>query len=77
MAQECAGFGFVCEAHPAAHIEIRVGGCNAAAGPKDKQGVELFFSGALRAFQIIRPSISNDSCIQTVLSDTQCLLCHR
>ncbi|MEN8690650.1 MAG: hypothetical protein AB1Z20_11140, partial [Desulfobacterales bacterium] len=47
--QDCAGFGFVYKAHPAAHIEIRVGGCNAVDGPKDKQGVELFFAGALRA----------------------------
>jgi hypothetical protein len=27
-------------------IEIRVGGCNAVDGPKDKQDVELFLSGA-------------------------------
>jgi hypothetical protein len=27
--QDCAGFGLVSKAHPAAHIEIRVGGCNA------------------------------------------------
>ncbi|MGD9273433.1 MAG: hypothetical protein PVI65_03630, partial [Desulfobacterales bacterium] len=45
---DCAGFGFVYKAHTAAHIEIRVGGCNAVDGPKDKQGVELFFAGALR-----------------------------
>jgi hypothetical protein len=38
----CAGFfWFVCKAHPAAHIEIRVGGCNAVDGPKDKQEVQL------------------------------------
>ena len=43
MPQDCAGFGFVYKAHPAAHIEIRVCGCNAADGPKDKQDVELFF----------------------------------
>ena len=47
MPQDCAGFGFVFKAHPAAHIEIPVGGCNTVDGPKDKQGVELFFSGTL------------------------------
>ena len=36
--QDCAGFGFVCKAHPAAHIEIGAGGCNAVDGPIDKQG---------------------------------------
>ena len=35
------------KAHPPAHIEICVGGCNAVDGHKDKQDVELFFSGAL------------------------------
>jgi hypothetical protein len=45
--QDCAGFGFVCKAHPAAHIAIGVGGCNAGDGPKDKQDVELFFLGPL------------------------------
>ena len=38
--QDGAGFGFVTKAHPAAHIEIRVGGRNAVDGPKDKQDVE-------------------------------------
>jgi hypothetical protein len=37
---------FVNKAHPAAHIEICVGGCNALEGPKDKQDVELFIAGA-------------------------------
>jgi hypothetical protein len=46
--QDCAGFGFAYKAHPAAHIEIRVGGCNAVDGPKDKQDVELFLAGALK-----------------------------
>jgi hypothetical protein len=46
ISQDSAGFGFVYKAHPAAHIEIRVGGCNAADGPKDKQDVELFFAGS-------------------------------
>jgi len=46
--QDCAGFGFVYRAHPAVHIEIRVGGCNAVDGPKDKQDVELFPAGALK-----------------------------
>ena len=41
--QDCAGFGFVYKAHPAEHIEIRFGGCNAVDGPKDKQDVNLFF----------------------------------
>ena len=49
--QDCAGFGFVYKAHPAAHIEICVVGCNApyrqTDGPKDKQDVELCFAGAL------------------------------
>ena len=31
---------------PAAHIEIRVGGCNAVDGTKGKQDLELFFDGA-------------------------------
>jgi len=31
-------------------IEIRVGGCNAVDGPKDKQGVALFFSGTQSYF---------------------------
>jgi hypothetical protein len=35
-------------AHPPAHIEIRVGGCNAVDGPKDKEDVELFLSGVLK-----------------------------
>ncbi|MEN8691963.1 MAG: hypothetical protein ABF303_18025, partial [Desulfobacterales bacterium] len=42
----------VYKAHPAAHIEIRVGGCNAVDDPKDKQDVELFFAGALKAIGI-------------------------
>jgi len=46
---DCAGFGLAYKAHPAAHIEIRVGGCNAVDWPKDKQDVELFFAGALTA----------------------------
>jgi len=29
-------------------IEMRVGGCNAVDGPKDKQDVELFLSGTLK-----------------------------
>ena len=45
--QDSAGFGFAYKAHPAAHIEIRVGGCNAVDGPKDKPDVELFFLGPL------------------------------
>jgi hypothetical protein len=49
MPQDCAEFGFVYKAHPTAHIEIRVGGCNAVDGPKGKQDVELFFSGALKS----------------------------
>jgi hypothetical protein len=32
------------------NIEIRGGGCNAVDGPKDKQDVELFFSGILTMF---------------------------
>ena len=35
------------EITPVAHIEIRVGGCNAVNGPKDKQDVKLFLAGAL------------------------------
>jgi hypothetical protein len=50
MPQDGAGFGFVYKAQPAAHIEIRVGGCNAVDGPKDKQDVELFFAGALTRY---------------------------
>jgi hypothetical protein len=46
--QDCAGFGFVYKARPAAHIEIHVGGCNAVDGSKDKQDVELLLAGALR-----------------------------
>jgi hypothetical protein len=38
----------VYKAHRAAHIEIRVGGCHAVNGPKDKPDVELFFSGTLK-----------------------------
>jgi hypothetical protein len=39
------------QAHPAAHIEIRVGGCTAVDDPKDNQ-VELFLSGALKSSAI-------------------------
>ncbi|MEN8690229.1 MAG: hypothetical protein AB1Z20_08990, partial [Desulfobacterales bacterium] len=39
---------FVYKAHPAAHIGIRVGGCNAVDDPKDKQDVGLFLAGALK-----------------------------
>jgi len=56
MPQDCAGFGFVGKAQPAAHIEIRVGGCNAADGPKDKQDVALFFSGALKFTRKVNPA---------------------
>ena len=35
------------KAHSPVHIEICAGGCNAVDGQKDKQDVELFFSGAL------------------------------
>ena len=49
--QDCAGFGFVDKANPAAHIEIRAGGCNAVDGPKDKQDVELFLAGALKLLE--------------------------
>ena len=45
--RDSAGFGFVYKAHTAAHIEIRVGDCNAVDGPKDKLDVELFFSETL------------------------------
>jgi hypothetical protein len=45
--RDCAGFGFVYEAHPAVHIEMRVGGCQAADDPKDKQDMELFLAEAL------------------------------
>jgi hypothetical protein len=34
------------KAQPAAHIEIRVGGCDAVDDPKDKQYVALFLAGA-------------------------------
>ena len=51
MPQYCAGFGLVYKTHPAAHIEIRVGGCNAVDGPKGKQDVELFFSGTLKPLE--------------------------
>jgi hypothetical protein len=34
---DCAGFWFVCKAHPPVHIRICVAGCNAADRPKDKQ----------------------------------------
>jgi hypothetical protein len=44
---DCAGFWLAYKAHPAAHIEIRVVGCNAVDEPKDKQDVELFVAGAL------------------------------
>jgi hypothetical protein len=47
--RDCAGFGFVYKAHPAAPIEIRVGGCNTADETKDRQDVELFFLEPLRA----------------------------
>jgi hypothetical protein len=47
--QDGAEFGFVYKAHPAAHIEIRLGGCNTVDGPKGKQDVDLFFSGSLSA----------------------------
>ncbi|MGB8335457.1 MAG: hypothetical protein WCE56_13260, partial [Desulfobacterales bacterium] len=60
--QDCAGFGFVCKAHPAAHIEIRVGGCNAVDGPKDKQDVELFLSGALN--EPIRILVITENCCE-------------
>ena len=43
--QDCAGFGFEYKAHPAAHIEIRFGGCNTVDDPKDQQDVESFFAG--------------------------------
>ena len=48
MTQDCAGFWFVCKAHPPAHIGICVGGCNAVDGPKNKQDVSLFLAAALR-----------------------------
>jgi hypothetical protein len=37
--KDCAGFGFVCKAHPAVHILIRAGGCKIVDGPEDKQDV--------------------------------------
>jgi hypothetical protein len=49
--RDCAGFGFVCTAHPAAHIEIRAGGCNAVDGPKDKPDVEFFSATAIHLRQ--------------------------
>jgi hypothetical protein len=48
--QDSAGIEFVYKAHPAAHIEIRVGGCNAVDGPKEQQDVELFFAGPISNF---------------------------
>jgi hypothetical protein len=45
--QDSAGFGFPCKANSLVHIEIRVGGCDAVDGAKDKQYMELFFTGAL------------------------------
>ncbi|MEN8692248.1 MAG: hypothetical protein ABF303_09690, partial [Desulfobacterales bacterium] len=41
----------------AAHIEIRVGGCNAVDDPKDKQDVELFLAGALKGHIYSRPEL--------------------
>jgi hypothetical protein len=52
--QDCAGFGVAYKAHPATHIEIRVGGCNAENDPKDKQDVEYFLAGALRCLEARR-----------------------
>ncbi|MFZ0611553.1 MAG: hypothetical protein WAM73_04890, partial [Desulfobacterales bacterium] len=54
--QDCAGYWPVCKAHPAAHIEIRVGGCNAVDGSKVKQDVELFFAGTLKDVYGLRPT---------------------
>jgi len=71
MPQDGAGFGFVYTAHPAAHIEINVGGRNAADGPKGKQGVKLFFSGTLKSSaneqlkELCRPKIS---CAKTAVT---------
>jgi len=45
MPQDGAGFGFVYEAHPAAHIEMRVGGWCAEDGPKGKQLWNYFVPG--------------------------------
>jgi hypothetical protein len=44
----CAEFGFVCKAHPAAHIGIRVGGRDAVDMPKDRQMLIYFLKGPLR-----------------------------
>jgi hypothetical protein len=43
--QDCTGFGFGSQAHPAAYIEIRVGGCNAGDGPKYRQMWNYFLLG--------------------------------
>jgi len=45
--QNCAGCWFVYKAYPPVHIKICAGGCNAVDEPADKQGVDLFISGAL------------------------------
>jgi hypothetical protein len=44
-----AGFWFVTQAHPPAHIGMCAGGWNAGDGPKDKQEVELLLAEALRS----------------------------
>ena len=44
-----------------AHIEIRVGGCNAVDDPKDKRDVELFLAGALRPHDNVRVLARNFS----------------
>ena len=61
MPQDFAVFRFACKAHSAAHIMMRVGGCNAVGGSKVKQGVELYFTGVRKqidylAIKIFRPS---------------------
>jgi len=49
-----AELGVAYEAHPATHIEIRVGECNAEDDPKDKQDLEVFLAGALRCLDARR-----------------------
>ncbi|MCK4837788.1 MAG: hypothetical protein KAS94_03240 [Desulfobulbaceae bacterium] len=49
IAQGCAGFWFVYNAHPPVHILICAGGCNAVDELKDKQDLQLFLAEVLRS----------------------------
>jgi hypothetical protein len=49
-----------------AHIQIRVGGCNAVDGPKGKQDVELFFCWGPKVYWLLQTPYQRLKAVETL-----------